>query len=40
LTGAYVFDIRESGLQPPSMLMLRVSPETGVGTELYGTRLQ
>jgi hypothetical protein len=38
LTGDYVFDIREFGMQPPSMLMIRVYPEISVRIELYGTR--
>jgi polyisoprenoid-binding protein YceI len=37
LTGAYVFDIREFGMEPPSMLMIRVYPEISVRVELYGT---
>ena len=38
LTGDYVFDIREFGMNPPSMLMIRVYPEITVRVELYGTR--
>jgi polyisoprenoid-binding protein YceI len=38
LTGDYVFDIREFGMKPPSMLMVRVYPEIAVRVELYGTR--
>jgi polyisoprenoid-binding protein YceI len=38
LTGEYVFDIREFGMRPPSMLMVRVYPEIEVRVELYGTR--
>jgi polyisoprenoid-binding protein YceI len=38
LTGAYVFDIREFGMKPPSMLMVRVYPEISVRIELLGTR--
>ena len=38
LTGDYVFDIREFGMKPPSMLMIRVYPEISVRVELYGTR--
>jgi polyisoprenoid-binding protein YceI len=38
LTGDYVFDIREFGMNPPSMLMIRVYPEIAVRIELYGTR--
>jgi polyisoprenoid-binding protein YceI len=37
MTGAYVFDIREFGMEPPSMLMIRVYPEISVRVELYGT---
>jgi polyisoprenoid-binding protein YceI len=37
LTGAYVFDIREFGMKPPSMLMLKVYPEVSVRIALYGT---
>jgi polyisoprenoid-binding protein YceI len=37
LTGSYVFDIREFGMEPPSMLMIRVYPEINVRVELYGT---
>lgn len=39
LTGDYVFDIREFGMKPPSMLMVRVYPEIAVRIELYGTRV-
>jgi polyisoprenoid-binding protein YceI len=39
LTGDYVFDIREFGMKPPSMLMVRVYPEIAVRVELYGIRL-
>lgn len=38
LTGDYVFDIREFGLKPPSMLMVRVYPEISVRVELHGMR--
>lgn len=38
LTGEYVFDVREFGMKPPSMLMIRVYPEIEVRVELYGTR--
>ena len=38
LTGAYVFDIRQFGMEPPSMLMIRVYPEISVRVELYGER--
>jgi polyisoprenoid-binding protein YceI len=38
LTGDYVFDIREFGMKPPSMLMVRVYPEIAVRVELYGIR--
>jgi polyisoprenoid-binding protein YceI len=39
LTGSYVFDIREFGMKPPSMLMLKVYPEVAVRVELYGSRV-
>jgi len=38
LTGEYVFDIREFGMKPPSMLMVRVYPEISVRVELHGAR--
>jgi polyisoprenoid-binding protein YceI len=38
LIGDYVFDIREFGMKPPSMLMIRVYPEISVRVELHGTR--
>ena len=38
LVGDDVFDIREFGMKPPSMLMIRVYPEIEVRIELYGTR--
>ncbi len=37
LIGEYVFDIREFGMKPPSMLMVRVYPEISVRVELHGT---
>jgi polyisoprenoid-binding protein YceI len=40
LTGADVFDIREFGMKPPSMLMVRVYPEITVRVELHGVRDQ
>ena len=40
LTGDYVFDIREFGMKPPSMLMVRVYPEIAVRVEIYGVREQ
>jgi polyisoprenoid-binding protein YceI len=36
LTGDDVFDIREFGMKPPSMLMVRVYPEIAVRVELQG----
>jgi polyisoprenoid-binding protein YceI len=36
LTGEDVFDVREFGLKPPSMLMVRVYPEISVRVELHG----
>jgi hypothetical protein len=38
LKGDRVFDIREFGMKPPSMLMLKVYPEVAVRIELYGSR--
>ena len=38
LTGEDVFDIREFGMKPPSMLMVRVYPEISVKVELHGVR--
>ena len=38
LTGEDVFDIREFGMKPPSMLMVRVYPEITVRVELHGKR--
>jgi len=38
LTGEDVFDIREFGMKPPSMLMVRVYPEITVKVELRGVR--
>jgi len=36
LSGEDVFDIREFGMKPPSMLMVRVYPEISVRVELQG----
>jgi len=36
LSGEDVFDIREFGMKPPSMLMVRVYPEIAVREELQG----
>ena len=36
LTGEYVFDLRAFGMEPPSMLMVRVYPEISVRVELQG----
>jgi polyisoprenoid-binding protein YceI len=36
MKGEYVFDIREFGMKPPSMLMLKVYPEVGVRVALFG----
>jgi polyisoprenoid-binding protein YceI len=36
LSGEDVFDIREFGMKPPSMLMVRVYPEIAVRVELQG----
>jgi polyisoprenoid-binding protein YceI len=38
LTGEDVFDIREFGMKPPSMLMVRVYPEISVRVELHAVR--
>jgi hypothetical protein len=38
LTGASRFDIREYGMQPPRMLLLRVEPEVEVRVELFAIR--
>ncbi len=38
LTGEDIFDIREFGMKPPSMLMVRVYPEITVRVELHGVR--
>jgi hypothetical protein len=38
LRGERVFDVREFGLKPPSMLMVKVYPEIAVSIELYGSR--
>lgn len=37
LGGGSVFDIRQFGLKPPSMLMLKVYPEISVRVTLHGT---
>jgi polyisoprenoid-binding protein YceI len=36
LSGEDVFDIREFGMKPPSMLMVRVYPQISVRVELFG----
>ena len=38
LSGADVFDIRQFGMEPPSMLMIRVYPEISVRLELLGLK--
>ena len=38
MSGDYIFDIREFGMKPPSMLMVRVYPEITVRVELHGLR--
>lgn len=38
LSGDDVFDIREFGMKPPSMLMVRVYPEIAVRVELHANR--
>jgi polyisoprenoid-binding protein YceI len=37
MQGDYVFDIREFGMKPPSMLMLKVYPEVAVRVALFGS---
>ena len=36
LSGEDTFDIRQFGMKPPSMLMVRVYPEVHVKVELHG----
>jgi hypothetical protein len=36
MQGDYVFDIREFGMTPPSMLMMKVYPEVAVRVALFG----
>jgi polyisoprenoid-binding protein YceI len=38
LSGEDVFDIRQFGMEPPSMLMIRVYPEISVRLKLFGVR--
>ncbi len=38
LEGEYEFDLRQFGMKPPSMLMIRVYPEIRVRIELHGNR--
>jgi polyisoprenoid-binding protein YceI len=38
LSGEDLFDIRQFGMEPPSMLMIRVYPEISVRLELFGVR--
>jgi hypothetical protein len=38
LSGEDVFDIRQFGMEPPSMLMIRVYPEISVRLELLGLK--
>jgi hypothetical protein len=35
LTGSSHFDVRDYGMQPPRVLMLRVEPEVEVRVELF-----
>ena len=37
LSGEDTFDIRQFGMKPPSMLMVRVYPEVHVKVELHGS---
>jgi hypothetical protein len=38
LTGASSFDIRDFGMQPPKVLLLKVEPEVQVRVEIYAVR--
>jgi hypothetical protein len=38
LEGASRFDVREFGMQPPKVLMLKVEPEVDVGVEIVAVR--
>ncbi len=38
LTGSSRFDIRQYGMQPPRVLMLRVEPEVEVRVEIYAVQ--
>jgi polyisoprenoid-binding protein YceI len=38
LDGASHFDIREFGMEPPRMLMLKVEPEVGIRVEIFAVR--
>ncbi len=38
LTGSSRFDIRQYGMQPPRVLMLRVEPEVEVGVEIQAVQ--
>jgi hypothetical protein len=39
LTGSSTFDIRDFGMEPPRVLLLRVEPEVIVRVEIVGRRL-
>ena len=38
LTGESIFDIRDFGMDPPRILMLKVEPEVGVRVEILAER--
>ena len=38
LSGSSRFDIREFGMQPPKVLMLKVEPEVDVGVDIYAVK--
>ena len=38
LTGASSFDIRDFGMQPPKVLLLKVEPEVQVRVEIYAVK--
>ena len=38
LTGSSRFDIRDFGMQPPKVLMLKVEPQVDVGVDIYAVK--
>ena len=38
LTGTSSFDIRDFGMQPPKVLLLKVEPEVQVRVEIYAVK--